>query len=259
MKNVLTLLMVVSMGMTACKKDHSHSEDHIYKGPEQSFQHGKAWTWYQTDEKDKPLRIAVAIDAAAMNSLDTSHGEGSGDHHENMISLPFHPKAAATPFQHFGLDWNPQGHEPAGVYDQPHFDFHFYMISEARRLAIPPYEADSLKFKNYPGPGYMPPNYVPGPGGVPQMGAHWVDVTAPELNGQLFTQTFLFGSFDGYVIFYEPMITRAFLNANSSYERPVPQPAKVQADGYYPTKMRIEKAAGVTNIILEAFVYRTKS
>ncbi len=48
-------------------------------------------------------------------------------------------------------------------------------------------------------------------GGVPQMGAHWVDVTSPELNGSTFAQTFIYGSYDGQVNFYEPMITLDFL------------------------------------------------
>lgn len=134
------------------------------------------------------------------------------------------------------------------------------MISEEYRESIPTYETAQEKFDNFPDAAYMPQNYIAIPGGVPQMGAHWVDVTSPELNGQLFTQTFLMGSYDGRVIFYEPMITRAFILSHDSYERAVPKPAKVQKNGYYPTKMRLERAAdGSVNIILEAFEYRTQS
>jgi hypothetical protein len=105
----------------------------------------------------------------------------------------------------------------------------------------------------------MPQNYVPIPGGVPQMGVHWVDVTAPELNGQLFTQTFIYGSYNGQVTFYEPMITLDFIKANPSYQRNIPVPSKFEQPGYYPTKMRIQKVGGITNIILEEFVYRQAS
>jgi hypothetical protein len=38
--------------------------------------------------------------------------------------------------------------------------------------------------------------------GIPKMGKHWIDVTSPELSGQKFSQTFLFGSYDSKVIFY---------------------------------------------------------
>ena len=246
-----------AVSIASCKKDNAREK--VFKGAEQQFQHGKAWTWYEVDDNDKPLRIAVAIDSMAMKSLDTSHAGTEGHHHVNMISLPFHPKAAATPFQHVGLDWNPQGHEPAGIYDKPHFDFHFYMMSEADRMAIPDYATAAAKFDNHPGAGYMPATYVPTPGGVPQMGAHWIDVTTPELNGQPFTQTFLYGSYDGKVTFFEPMITEVFISGHTSFERAIPQAAKFQQDGYYPTKERIEKANGVTSIILEGFVYKTKS
>jgi hypothetical protein len=91
------------------------------------------------------------------------------------------------------------------------------------------------------------------------MGAHWVDATSPELNGAPFTQTFIYGSYNGEVNFYEPMITEEFIKANPSFERTIPQPTKYQKTGYYPTKMRIEKSDKVTNIILEGFVWRQAS
>jgi hypothetical protein len=91
------------------------------------------------------------------------------------------------------------------------------------------------------------------------MGVHWLDFTSPELSGAQFTQTFIYGSYDGKVTFYEPMITEAFILANSGFVRTIPQPAKVQVTGYYPTKMRIEKISGITNIILEGFVLRQAS
>jgi hypothetical protein len=145
------------------------------------------------------------------------------------------------------------------LYDKPHFDFHFYIIPESERIAIPPYQIDSTGFLNFPAPGYTPATYVPTPGGVPQMGTHWIDFTSPEFNGQPFTQTFLYGTYNGKVAFYEPMITKAFLDANASFERPFGVAAKYKESGYYPTKMRIVKAEGATHIILEGFVYRTKS
>ena len=260
MKKVFLFLAVAAMGVVSCKKnnDHPQPQKNIFKGPVVAFQHGSAWTWYEVDNKNKPLRLAAAIDSAAMNSLDRSHPEDPGHHHENMISLLLPSQAKDTvPFLHFGLDWNPHGHEPEGIYDKPHFDFHFYMISVEERMAIPTYEEGQIYFDNYPDPHFMPENYVPIPGGVPQMGAHWVDVTSPELNGQPFTQTFLMGSYNSKVIFYEPMITEEFIRTHSSYQRAVPRPDKVEVDGYYPTKMRLETTSdGTVNIILEEFEYR---
>lgn len=262
MKRVFMLLTSATLAFASCdKKDDDQGKNGIFKGPVSKLHNGKAWTWVQLDSQNRPERVAISIDDAAMNSLpaatgDVGHDMGNMDNH---LVLKFHSKASATPFQHVLLDWNPAGHEPEQVYTLPHFDFHFYTTTDEERAAIPPYEADSNKFLNVPAPAYMPANYVAIPGGVPQMGAHWVDVTSPELNGAQFTQTFLMGSFDGKVTFYEPMITKAFLDANPSFERPCGVPAKFQKTGYYPTKMRIAKKDGVTDIILEGFVYRTQS
>jgi hypothetical protein len=256
MKKILIPAILIAAVFTSCKKDET--KETVFKGAEQTFQHGKAWTWYEVDNNDKPLRLAVAINDAAMNSLDTTHPGTGGHHHENNIVLPLHPKAAATPFNHVGLGWNPHGHEPEFIYGLPHFDFHFYEITPDAVAAIPVYEADSLKFKNWPAADYFPATYFNPGGGVPQMGCHWLDATSPELNGAVFTQTFIYGSYNGKVTFYEPMITEAFIKANATFERNIPQPAKYQKAGYYPTKMRIQKAFGITNIILENFVYKTQ-
>jgi hypothetical protein len=241
--------------LASCKKHNDG--DNVFKGPDQQFQGGKAWTWLQTNKDGQPEMLAIAIDQAALSTLDP----GTDESHEAQdgISLKLHPKASITPFTHALLEWNPHGHEPAGVYDKPHFDFHFYIQSEADRLAIPPYAQDSSKFLLFPAPGYLPGTYVPVPGGVPEMGTHWVDVTTPELHGQPFTQTFLYGSYDSKVTFYEPMITKAFLDANASFERAIPQPAKYKTSGYYPTTMQVKKESGVLNVILKGFVYRQAS
>ncbi|MCW3108253.1 MAG: hypothetical protein JWQ09_2759, partial [Segetibacter sp.] len=75
-------------------------------------------------------------------------------------------------------------------------------------------------------------------------------------NGQPFSQTFIYGTYDGKVTFYEPMITLAFLKSTTSFERAIPQPAKFKKAGYYPTKMRVTKHDGVTDIVLDGFVQR---
>ena len=133
------------------------------------------------------------------------------------------------------------------------------MTTDEERKAIPAFDDNNTGFLNFPEQGYLPEIYAPVPGGVPQMGAHWIDVTTPEINGGVFTQTFLYGSYNGNSTFYEPMITKAFLDNNSSYQRNFPVPSKFKKAGYYPTKMRVDKINGVTNVILEGFVYRQAS
>lgn len=260
MKKIFLLSLGVTLLFSSCKKDDVPVQNNIFKGPVVQVHEGKAWTWVQLDRSGKPERLAITLTDAALNSVPVA-GDGHDHDHsgDNSWTLSFHPKAGVTPFNHVGMGWNPEGHEPEVIYGKPHFDFHFYMMTPAEVAAIPPYEVDSLKFKNWPAPAYFPPAYFNPGGGVPQMGAHWVDATSGEFNGQPFTQTFIYGSYDGKVTFYEPMITLDFLKNNNNFERNIPQPAKFQKTGYYPTKMKVVRHDGVTEIILDGFVYKTQS
>ena len=256
MKKMLFAIAVTAV-FASCEKNEKPFSG-IRMGEQSKFQHGQAYTWVEVDQQNKPLKIAITMDAAAMNTLDMSMPGSEGHHHENSLSLDL-PSIPNLPYTHALLDWNPQGHEPAGIYTIPHFDFHFYTMSEVERKAIPPYEVDSSKFLITPAPAYLPPTYISPAAGVPQMGRHWIDFTTPELNGAVFTQTFLYGSYDGKVIFYEPMITKAFIDASASFERAIPQPTKYQLTGYYPTVMKITKQGQAVTVSLENFVFRTAS
>ena len=59
----------------------------------------------------------------------------------------------------------------------------------------------------------MHPDHIDVGAAVPDMGNHLIDSKSPELvtKGTIFTHTFIFGAYDGHVSFYEPMITRAYL------------------------------------------------
>jgi len=250
---------LAAIAISSCKKDDLEKNG-IYKGPVANVHGGKAWTWVQISKTGNPEKLAIALTDEALNSVPVggdAGGHGHGD--ANSWTLKFHPKAGVTHFNHVGLGWNPIGHEPEPIYGKPHFDFHFYIMTPQQVDAIPPYEVDSAKFKNWPAPEYFPATYFNAGGGVPKMGAHWVDLTSGEFNGQPFTQTFIYGGYDGKVTFYEPMITLEFLKNNSNYERAIPQPAKVQKAGWYPTKMKVLKHDGLTEVILDGFIYRHQS
>lgn len=252
MKKTFLILFTVITALVSCKKSDD-SKAGIFKGPETALFHGKAWTWIETNNTGTIVRAAISINDDALNSATT--GTGGGTHqHDNDVVLPFHPKATGTIFDHAWVNWNASGHPPAGIYDLPHFDLHFYAVTKAEREAF----TDPAKLDAAIPAAYLPPNYI-GIDPVPTMGKHYVDVTSPELNGQIFTQTLIYGSYNSKYAFIEPMITLAFLKANNNFERALPQPAKVQQSGFYPTKMRITKANGVTNIILDGFVYRQAS
>jgi hypothetical protein len=253
MKKIFILAATATL-LFSCKK--SNDKSGTFTGPQVEVQHGKGWSYIKLDGNGDPQQFGVTINDAAMNSMPVGSGEtGEGHHHEANVIFPLNPVAkATTPFDHVEVDWNPYGHEPTGIYDLPHFDFHFYMITEAEVKAA----VDAVKLNAGPSQEYLPQNYVPGVV-VPQMGKHWIDVTSPEFHGQTFTETFIFGTYNSNVTFYEPMITLNFLKATTLYERPIPQPAKFKQAGWYPTKMRIIKHDGVTDVVLDGFIKRNAS
>lgn len=248
------LFVAAATFLVSCQKNED--KEQTFKGATVQLHDGKAWSSVKLDRDGKPLQLAVTLTDAALNSLPTEGSEGH-DHNNNLV-VPLHPKAVTgTPFKFVGLDWNPAGHPPDNVYTLPHFDFHFYMVTPAEVEAT----VDFAKMNVQPPADYVPQNYM-AVDPVPKMGLHWIDVTSPELdpvNPATFTQTFIFGSNDGKVTFYEPMITLDFLKNSSNYQRNIPQPAKVQKTGYYPTKMRIVKQGSETSVILEGFTLRTAS
>ena len=184
--------------------------------------------WVTENEKGEPTSVGVKLSEKALQNLPDEPSQF-------VLQLP--KNKGKNFYTHVLLDWNPQGHEPAHVYDVPHFDVHFYIIPNEDREAIGP--DDFVQFANAPAAQYVPPAYLQIPGGVPQMGAHWADLLSSEFNGGPFTKTFIWGSYDGKFIFWEPMITRDYLLSHPNEVVPVRQPAAYQRDGYYPTNYKI--------------------
>lgn len=180
--------------------------------------------------------------------------EGLQENFEHY-TLQFPEEAEGMIFDHFGLEWNPTGHEPPGVYDIPHFDMHFYMISEAEKMTI----TDPTLAEVLPAPQYWPETYVPTPGFVPMMGKHWVSTEAGELQGETFDQTFIYGSYNGNFIFYEPMITIDYLRSQPNEQFNIFQPDSFQRTGFYYPKtysIRYDAANKEYLILLEDMVLR---
>ncbi len=192
---------------------------------------------YVTTTNGVPAEVGVALSDAALTGLPDKHAAGGVHAHghttfEHVLELP---EGNPTPFRHVLLNWNPGGHEPPGIYDTPHFDFHFYVIDNAERLAIDPADPDyQRKAERKPAPELIPQRYVmPAPLAFARMGVHWVDTTSSELKGQPFTRTFIYGSWDGKVIFAEPMVTKAYLETKPEFSAELPAPARGQDAGYY--------------------------
>lgn len=258
MKKLFTAAIALSLlSLHSCKKD-DNTPEHVFKGTPATLGNGRAWSWVENDDQNHPVNVGITFDKAAFENLPSDDHAG----HELEYTLTLPSQKAITIFDHVAINWNPHGHPPEHVYDKPHFDLHFYMMSESDRMAIPEYTEDSSGFLNYPAPAYLPATYIPIPGGEAMMGTHWADINSPELsqtNPQPFTQTFIYGSYAGNVTFYEPMATLDFLKTTKSYTRDIPQPSRFSKDGYYPTKMSYTDKGTTMEITLHDFVYHQKS
>lgn len=228
--NICKLLFFSLLGFTtiSCQNDDLPLPQRTFFGPEVALGNGTVKS-FVTLEAGAPQEIGLIFPEAALDNL---------PHMMANLTIELPQQVERTPFDHIGFDWNPHGHEPEGIYDSPHFDMHFYMITPAERMQIGLNDPLSEKL---PEEKYMPSNYVPLPGSVPQMGKHWADPTSPELTGEGdFTQVMLFGSYNEEVTFYEPMITVEYLKEEKSEIIDLSLPEDYQQEGkYYPTKYKI--------------------
>lgn len=232
----------------------------MYNGEAKALGNGNVRSFVTLDGDGQPSSIGVIFDEAALTGL-PQHG----DHEEHMTALALPKEASKTLFNHVSVDWNPYGHEPPDIYGLPHFDFHFYMISEAERDAIVPTDAEfEVKGQRLPEAQYIPAGYISPPGNltIPRMGTHLLDPTSPELNGETFTQTFIWGFYDGAIHFLEPMITTAFIESVKGLDgqavvTPLVQPQTVAKAGYYPThySVRYDAKAKAYSVALEGLTY----
>jgi hypothetical protein len=194
-------------------------------GDELKMGNGTLRSFTRTDPAGAVTAVGVRFDEASLDALPATGTE---------LVLPLGPEAA--PFKEIAVNWNPQGHEPPGIYDVPHFDFHFYTIDERGRDAITTDEAGLARVSKAPPAGRVPAGYVATPGGVPRMGAHWVDPSAfPELHGGTFASSPIIGYFDGELTFYEPMVALSYLRSKPNLRSTLKEPPEVSVHGRYPT------------------------
>jgi hypothetical protein len=241
---------------SACPNCESKHKPGTYTGEAYRIGNGIAYSWVTLDAKGKPSAIGVTLTESAMEGLPEKGPSGLPWHGFNL-ALP--KEADKTPFNHIGVDWNPKGHEPAKVYDVAHFDIHFYTIPVEARMKITAQGADIAKTAKPVPAKFAPAGYIYAKGTeVPMMGGHWVNPKAPELNGQPFTKTFLFGSYNGEMIFFEPMLTRDWMLSNPNFSEEVPTAASYTKSAYYPTRysVRHDAARKEYHIALEGMVWR---
>lgn len=222
-------------------------EKHTTWGESGSLGDGTCTSFVTTNPGGKPVFVGAHFTAAELAGL-----PGGTDHHHVNLSLPAAngPKNP-THYRFLEYDWSPAGHPPPGIYTVPHFDWHFYTMPEEDVETIPYSETPTPVPDEQRPPGYVPDRVV-----VPKMGLHWFDSTAPEWNGDPFTHTFIYGSYRGDLTFGEPMVTKAFLEAQYEEVRTtVATPEAFPEAGWYPTEyvVRYLGSQDAYTVTLESF------
>lgn len=243
-----------------------------------SLGNGRVWTYTTVSNESSLGRVAhgLYLERDALAGLPSaedlanagsdeyadkygSEGETLEIHHKwsQEFFVPF-PATDATPVTFLGLNWNPGGHPPPGVWTVPHFDIHFHLQSMATVDAItgpaaPTYDLPAR---------YVPEGYARGPvvdeRVITDMGEHLVDPTVPEMNGGEFSNTLIWGVADpdgdgtAEQTFVEPMLTREYLRTHEGVDRrPVAQPATYARAGRYPTAYEVRDLPGQDAIAVE--------
>lgn len=222
---------------TGCSDDTTTEPDDsgTFYGPQQNVGNGTAKAYVMLDKDGNPTEIGLRMSETALDGLPDTLDTPS-----QMFMLALPDQASATVFNHVMLDWNHHGHEPEILFGKPHFDMHFYMVDMAEVQAINPNNTDfGTKAMNLPEQKYVPQDYATPPGSltentVPFMGLHWTDSTATPAPG-LFTEVFIYGSWDGEFTFMEPMMTREWMLTKETVQENIKLPQAYKKSGYYPT------------------------
>lgn len=235
----------------------AHGQEIRY-GPAAELGAGTVRAYLVLDAEKRPVELGVAILESVFAEL-PDMADVPDEEAFIMLDLAL-PEGNPTPYRLASIDWNPRGHPPA-MYGLPHFDFHFYLVDAATRDAIGAPDPAALEAvgSKPPEKGLLPAHYVyPGEATVPQMGAHWIDPASHEFHGETFDRTFIYGTWDGQVIFHEPMITRAFIESRPDATFEFAAPSRYATPGWYPSAYRLgfDPEAGEYRIALVEFAER---
>lgn len=157
-----------------------------------------------------------------------------------VVRLP--PEArAALGLDHVGINWEAHGHAPA-PFMTPHFDFHFYNLSQARVQGIDC--SDPSKPERVPEGYELPDVDVPELGLLvglcaPAMGMHALPVE--DIAGtEPFTGSMVIGYYRATPIFFEPMVSQALLMREADFTLPMPAVEDLPEGVRYPREFTAE-------------------
>ncbi len=284
MRRGLKYVVCVGLGMFGAACGGSEAR---YLGAEVSLGNGTVTTYAEFHTGDVPRAIGIAFSSEAfdnlpaepsdMNRCHDANGDGVMDAesecspwHERVIPLPSAAsRRSDIPFKWVLLNWNGYGHIPPGVYDPPHFDVHFYIAPiedifalERGECGLEALRCDQFELASRKPPDeYMHSDFIDVGAAAPAMGNHLVDTTGVEFRGAPFTRAWVYGTYDAEVIFYEEMVSLAYLQSRPDACAPIKTPGGVAITGYYPTVscVRFDPATEEYRVSIEQFELRQAS
>ena len=255
--------------LSACSSTAQASKAGTFYGSELALGNGKVKTYVVTGDDGKPTELGFAFDAATLQGLPEPphHAEAGPPLPSQPLYFPDEAKGVAV--DHGTFDFVPGGHPPPGVFDLPHFDVHFFYLTQEEVEEINPESADfAARGMKLPDEKFVPegfgaiPNTPPEEAVVPGMGQHLVDMTVRLVPGKYkFTEVIINGSWDGKYAFVEPMVTLDYLLSKPNVTNDLKLPQEYQKTGLYPTKYSItsDAASDTYMISLSGLVERSES
>lgn len=233
--------LLPALALTGLASVANASDPQVFYGTPVAVGNGTARVVVTVNGVDEPESVAVVMSQDALQNLPDVQGE-------KMVwefSLPMPEVGPNTGYNHVVLDWNPVGHVPEGIFNVPHFDVHFYLISGEEREAITFHGSGRELAMKAPDPQLVPAGYViPPDAAVDRMGMHGLDPAGREFNGQPFTHNFIYGYHKGELMFVEPMVSLAFLQSLPDATSQVKKPERYSHPAWYPGTYRIAFDAG---------------
>ncbi|WP_348253500.1 DUF5602 domain-containing protein [Funiculus sociatus] len=257
-------------GQSPSSIDPRIESNSIFYGEARPLGNGLVRTWVRLNDNENPTDIGVSFTDSALFGLPGESDDVGEyplklplldgiDHSTFEYELLFPKEAEATPFTHLALNWNPSGHAPEGVTTVPHFDFHFNLFTPEERHTITADNLEDFLTKAYKAPPveFLPPGYIAPPmAAEPRMGVHYIDPTSPEFQ-RPFDRVFIYGSYDGKMAFWEPMVANSFLLTKPNTTDLIKLPSAYPKSGYYPTAYSVNYANGEYSVSLNGLKYRS--
>src|SRR3990167_9063909 len=132
-------------------------------------------------------------------------------------------------------------HPPLSFFHHPGRRPGFMKVSPEQRERITAVGEDLARAHKAPAAEFMPAGYsLPDGTEVARMGAHAIDPAAPEFNKRPFTKTFIYGFYDGQMVFLEPMVSKAFLETKPNTTDPIKLPESYSTHAYYPATYSVK-------------------